>query len=161
MTKHVVKRWVWTVVSLFFFDSKHFFGTKAAKSSRLLLFQGRACSVHWNSVLTEVRFSSQSPTTRTNLLSPFFTQPKNAWITIRFHHKTHFFKNIDMKKVIETHKDLPKLKFSYLTFPHDFSGLFVVGVSSYISATVLFGDCNIQSPATLGSKDYNGKVKLP
>ena len=58
--------WYGWVFAVFFFDSKHFFGTKAEEAaSRLLLFQGRACSVHWNSVLTEVRFSSQPPTTRT------------------------------------------------------------------------------------------------
>ena len=59
-------RLVWTVVS-FFFDSKHFFGTKAAavcfkapvvRRAGLAVYTG-------HSVLTEVRFSSQSPTTRT------------------------------------------------------------------------------------------------
>lgn len=158
MAKHVVFGW-FGPLSLFVFDSKHFFGTKAAavcfkapvvRRAGLAVYTG-------HSVLTEVRFSSQSPTTRT--FSRFSLSQKRV-IDHKLFAITFLQKYWHEKKSLKyTMIYIPKLKFSYLTFPHDL--IFFVGVSSFITATVLFGDCNIQSPATLGSKDCNGKVKLP
>ena len=71
----------------FFFDSKHFFGTKAAKSSRLLLFQGRACSVHWS-------FSAHRGESQVSHQQ----QPKSLGSQFGSITKQIFFKNIDMKK---------------------------------------------------------------
>ena len=95
---------------VFFFDSKHFFGTKAAKSStsRLLLFQGRACSVHWSFSAHRGENLSVSHRKRHEPSFAVFSLSQKRVIDHKLFSITQhiFFKNIDMKKVIEIHKDL-------------------------------------------------------
>ena len=86
MTKRVVTAGFGRCL-FFFFDSKHFFGTKAA-ASRLL--QGSCCSRAGLAVYTGIqcspRWDFQVSHQRHERIQPFFTQPKTLGSQIVFHH---------------------------------------------------------------------------